>query len=184
MYVNIALNIPSDKLFTYEVPADLESEIAIGKRVFVPFGNKKRTGFIVEISKSCNIDNIKSIAEILDDEPLFGPNDLKFYQWIANYFIYPLGKALAEIIPSGSEKKDFFWVTPLTSETKTHLTPAQEKLLEFLLQYPQGIALNSINKISGLKNVSSTARKLQSAGLLKIETNKTTISAHRKNSNS
>jgi len=40
MYVNVALNIPSDKTFTYEVPDHLDHEIEIGKRVFVPFGNK------------------------------------------------------------------------------------------------------------------------------------------------
>ena len=169
MFVNVALNIPSDKLFTYEVPADLESTVEIGKRVFVSFGNRKRTGFIVGMITSCDLKNLKPIAEILDAEPLFSANDLVFYQWIANYFMYPLGKVLAEIIPSGSEKKDFFWITPLASETDSHLTPAQEKLLAFLQQYPQGIALNSITKISGMKNVSSAARKLHSERLLKIE---------------
>lgn len=169
MFSEIALNIPSDKLFTYDVPAGLEQSIEIGKRVFVPVGKKKRTGFVVGIASSCNLKNIKPITEVLDEEPLFGLNDLDFYRWIANYFIYPLGKTLAEIVPSGSEKKDFFWITALASETETHLTPAQIKLLEFLQQYPHGIALSSISRISGMKNVSSAARKLQSAGLLKME---------------
>jgi primosomal protein N' (replication factor Y) len=169
MFINVALNIPSDKIFTYEVPADMEGEVETGKRVFVPFGNRKRTGFIIETLSSCDLKNIKPITEILDDEPLFGTGDLDFYQWIANYFMYPLGKALAEIIPSGSEKKDFFWITPQATETDILLPPAQEKLLEFLRQYPQGIAVSSITKISGLKNVSSTVRKLHLAGLLQIE---------------
>jgi primosomal protein N' (replication factor Y) len=169
MFVNVALNIPADKLFTYEVPANLQQEVEIGKRVFVPFGNRKRTGFITKIILSCDLKNIKSITEILDDEPLFGLSDLHFYEWIANYFMYPLGKALAELIPSGSEKKDFFWITSSALETEIHLAPAQEKLLSFLRQYPQGIALNNITKISGLKNVASAVRKLHLAGFLKIE---------------
>lgn len=168
MYVNVALNIPSDKTFTYEVPADLEPDIEIGKRVFAPFGNKKRTGFVVGMPQSCDLKNIKNISEILDDEPLFSTSDLDFYQWIANYFMYPLGKTLAELIPSGSEKKDFFWITPLEPQTDIHLTPLQEKLMNFLRQYPEGITLNSISKISGIKNVSSAVRKLQSYGVLKI----------------
>ena len=169
MFVNIALNIPSDKLFTYEVPANLQQEVEIGKRVFVPFGRRKRTGFIIEIISSCDLKNIKSIAEILDDEPLFGLSDLDFYKWIANYFMYPLGKTLAELIPSGSEKKDFFWITTLPRTTDIHLIDAQEKLLSFLQQYPQGIALNNITKVSGFKNVSSTVRELHLTGLLQIE---------------
>ena len=169
MFVTVALNIPSDKLFTYEVPANLQQEVEIGKRVFVPFGHRKRTGFIIKIISSCDLKNIKSIAEILDDEPLFGLSDLDFYQWIANYFMYPLGKTLTELIPSGSEKKDFLWITPLPRTTEIQLPPAQEKLLTFLQQYPQGIALNNIIKVSGFKNVSSALRELHSAGLLRIE---------------
>jgi primosomal protein N' (replication factor Y) len=173
MYINVALNIPSDKLFTYEVPPSLEKEVDLGKRVFVPFGNRKRTGFIVGTLPSCDLKKIKPIAEILDDEPLFSQSDLDFYQWIAGYFMYPLGKALAELIPSGSEKKDSLWITPMAQDTDIPLplplSSAQEKLLAFLRQYPQGIAQNSITKLSSLKNIAPAVKKLHLAGFLTIE---------------
>ena len=169
MFVNIALNIPADKLFTYEVPINLQNQIAVGKRVFVSFGRRKRTGFIVEINNSCSLEKVKAIAEILDEEPLFSKQDLRFYQWIADYFMYPLGKALAEIIPAGSEKKDFLWITPSHLANDISLPPAQNKLLELLQQYPQGIALSSLTKISGLKNISPMICSLHLAGLLQID---------------
>ena len=105
MFVDVALNIPVDKLFTYEVPENLRLEVQIGKRVYVPFGRRKRTGFIVAIDVACDLPKIKSDTEILDDEALFSDADLDFYQWIVTYFMYPLGKTLAELIPAGSEKK-------------------------------------------------------------------------------
>ena len=169
MYVNVALNIPADKLFTYEVPETLRHEVQIGKRVFVPFGRRKRTGFIVAVNVTCNLANVKSILEILDDEALFSNTDLDFYQWIATYFMYPLGKTLAELIPAGSEKKDFLWITPVSLPGDISLSPVQENLLAFLKQYPQGIALSNLAKICKLKNVSSAVRGLHLAGLLKIE---------------
>jgi len=169
MFVNVALNIPSEKKFTYAVPENLRQKIAVGKRVFVPFGNKKRTGFIVEIKSSCDLRDVKPVMEVLDDEPLFDAGDLAFYQWTANYFMYPLGRALAEIIPAGAEKKDFFWVTPLPAKPEVKLPPAQEKLFAFLEQYPQGIALGSISKASGSKNIAPLIRKLEAAGLVQIE---------------
>jgi DNA-binding MurR/RpiR family transcriptional regulator len=52
-----------------------------------------------------------------------------------------------------------------------HLSPAEEKLFAFLQQHPQGIAFNSISKLSGLKNVSSPAKKLQAAGLVRLKGN-------------
>ncbi len=101
------------KKFHIRGPENLQGDVEVGKRVFVPFGNKKRTGFIIDIVASCDLKNIKSIIEILDEEPLFPANDLDLYRWTANYFMYPLGKTLAELVPSGAEKKDFFWVTRL-----------------------------------------------------------------------
>ncbi|HEX7416349.1 MAG TPA: hypothetical protein VF305_04120, partial [Smithellaceae bacterium] len=169
MYVNVALNIPADKLFTYAVPTNLQQEAQIGKRVFVPFGRRKRTGFIVAINVPCSLTNIKSVMEILDDEALFGNADLDFYQWIATYFMYPLGKTLAELIPAGPEKKDFLWITPLDLPADISVSPAQEKLLTLLQQYPQGISLHALTEESGLKNISAIAQNLHLSGLLRIE---------------
>jgi primosomal protein N' (replication factor Y) len=169
MYVNVALNIPADKLFTYEVPQTLRHEVQIGKRVFVPFGRRKRTGFIVAINVPCNLPTIKSVMEILDDEALFGNADLDFYQWIATYFMYPLGKTLAELIPAGSEKKDFLWITPMDFPGGISVSPTQEKLLTLLQQYPQGISLHNLAEESGLKNISAIVQNLHLSGLLQID---------------
>ncbi|HPK54164.1 MAG TPA: hypothetical protein PK114_06850, partial [Smithellaceae bacterium] len=166
MFVNVALNIPADKLFTYEVPAVLRTEITVGKRVFVPFGSRRRTGFVVEIINSCRLAKIRSIIEVLDEDPLFGETDFRFYRWIADYFMYPLGKTLAEIIPAGSEKKDFLWVTPLASAAAITLPAEQKNIFELLRQYPQGITVDSLAKISGRRNISRILDRLHLAGLL------------------
>ncbi len=169
MYINVALNIPADKIFTYEVPVNLRDKIAIGKRVFVPFGLRKRTGFIIAVNVSCDLPKVKSVIEILDDEALFGDADLDFYQWIATYFMYPLGKTLAELIPAGSEKKDFLWITPLDLPEEISVSPAQKKLLTLLMRYPQGISLHNLAEESGLKNISTIVQNLNLSGLLLIE---------------
>ncbi len=173
MYVNVALNIPADKLFTYEVPENLQPAVQVGKRVFVPFGNRKRTGFIVAISDTCTLAGVKPVQEILDDEPLFGDADLSFYSWIAEYFMYPLGKTLAELIPSGSEKKDFLWITPLVADDDLVLSSAQKYLLSLIQQHPRGITLNNLSAISSLKNTSSIVHNLQLAGWVKIQARQT-----------
>ena len=169
MYINVALSIPADKVFTYEVPDTLSHKIQIGKRVFVPFGLRKRTGFIVGVNVACELTKIKAVMEILDDEALFGDADLDFYQWIATYFMYPLGKTLAELIPAGSEKKDFLWISPLDLPADVSVSPAQEKLLTLLQQYPQGISLHNLTEESGLKNISAIVQNLHLSGILLIE---------------
>ncbi len=105
MFVEIAVNIPSEKTFSYDVPEAFEKKIAIGKRVAVPFGKKKMTGYIVGVSSRTEREGVKGILDVLDEEPLFSEEDLRFYRWAADYYLYPLGKALGEILPARPELK-------------------------------------------------------------------------------
>ncbi len=168
MFVSVAVNIPADKLFTYEVPAHLQSAVGIGKRVFVPFGIRKRTGFIVEILKDCNLTDTKKIVAVLDEEALFNDEDLKFYRWISSYFIYPLGKTLAELIPSGQERRELRWIIPAPVARDARPTPAQKKLLDILHEHPGGLAFQDWIRKSNLKNAASIARSLQVAGWVHV----------------
>ena len=52
MFVEVAINIPSDRTFTYAVPAVLRGDVSLGKRVLVPFGKRSLTGTIVGIRRS------------------------------------------------------------------------------------------------------------------------------------
>ena len=168
MYVIVALNIPADKCFTYSIPEALRALAQIGQRVFVPFGNRRRTGFIVGFTNDPGSERTKDILEILDAEPLFDANDLRFYRWIADYFIYPLGKTLADLIPSGAEKKDLSWVTPIEPQDEIRLTPGQAKLLRTLQPFPRGLALSRLARLAGMKNAARMAESLQKLGLVSL----------------
>ena len=168
MFVSVAVNIPADKLFTYEVPAHLQSAVEIGKRVFVPFGFRKRTGFVIEILSDCKVKNARQILAVLDEEALFDAEDLKFYRWISGYFIYPLGKTLAELIPAGSERIELRRLVPAPAASDARPTAAQKKLLDILCSHPGGLALRDLIRKSNLKNAASVARSLQVAGLVHV----------------
>ena len=169
MYAIVALNIPANKLFTYEIPEHLTDAARIGKRVFVPFGNRKRTGFIIAVSSSSDLDHIKPINQILDEEALFDADDLKFYRWISDYFIYPLGKTLAELIPAGAEKRDFRWIVPAPAPDTASPTAAQKQLLELIGVHPRGLSRHDLLRRSGLKNTASILRSLEIAGFVRVE---------------
>ena len=169
MYASVAINIPANKLFTYEVPENLAPAALIGKRVFVPFGNRKRTGFIVALSSSCDLENVKPISQILDEEPLFDSDDLKFYRWIADYFIYPLGKTLAELIPAGSEKKDFRWIVAASAPPDVSPSADQKKLLDIIYEHPRGLSYSSLLRHSGLKKTPYILKSLEIAGFVTID---------------
>lgn len=100
IYVNIALDLPIHKLFTYKVPGNLINEIEPGKRVLVNFGNKVLTGFIIEIIRNPEIENIREIKSVLDSGPIFDDEYIEFAKWLSNYYVQSFGEFIFSSIPS------------------------------------------------------------------------------------
>ncbi len=57
-----------DRIFDYKVEKQLIDSIRVGIRVEVPFGHQVLEGFILEIKKDSDIDNLKSIIGIVDQD--------------------------------------------------------------------------------------------------------------------
>jgi primosomal protein N' (replication factor Y) (superfamily II helicase) len=74
--------------------------MAPGVRVFVPFGRRKLTGYVLGAAKQ-PADDLKEILAVLDPEPLMTARDLTFYRWIAEYYLQPLGEVLKTALPAG-----------------------------------------------------------------------------------
>jgi len=172
MFVAVAVNIPSCKTFSYAVPPSLRKEITIGKRVLIPFGKRKLTGYVIDVSDSTSREDIKDICEVVDFEPLFNEGDLKFYQWVSQYYIYPIGKALAEILPGGIDQKSDRWVS-LSQEkpenTDTPLSVVQQKIIDMLHATPYGISLTRLKKMTGKNNIHRDINILHNTGFIQIE---------------
>lgn len=99
--VQIAIPIPSDEIFYYSAPKGLENGIEIGKRVLVPFQNRKALGFILGTGLPPQEITLKDIIDIVDEEPLFDDKRLEFLKWISKYYLAPLGTVLKVAHPGG-----------------------------------------------------------------------------------
>lgn len=96
----IIVNIPTraiDKPFSYTIPAQL-SEVNIGWRVLVPFGNRKVEGFVVGLVAESS-HGLKSIIAVLDDYPWFDNNMLATAKWLSAYYLCSLAEAMRLFIP-------------------------------------------------------------------------------------
>ncbi|MBN1663768.1 MAG: primosomal protein N' [Deltaproteobacteria bacterium] len=137
MFVRVAINIPSEKTFTYSAPPDIERDIAVGKRVLVPFGKRKATGYILELTDCADCEDVKDIIDVLDAEPLFSPDDLAFYQWLSQYYIHPIGKTLAHILPAVIKPKTEKVISLLPDDmkpaaNKEKITGKEAAVMDFL----------------------------------------------------
>jgi len=171
MFVNVAVSIPSAKPFTYAVPDGMENQIAIGKRVLVPFGRRKVTGYIVGSTPSTEIKSIKNIIELLDTEPLFNAEDLEFYRWTSDYYMHPLGKTLKASLPGGIDLESNMWVS-LSDNRKTGeggLSDPQRRIIGILREHPNGLSAGKLKKDTGRKNILDDLKRLQSLKYVNLE---------------
>lgn len=107
LYADIILPIAFDS-FTYHIPDEMESKVMRGCRVVVPLGkNKIYTGVVL-----CTHGNapegveVKSVIEVLDDHPVVNEKQFEFWQWIAKYYICPLGDVMKCGLPGAMKPKD------------------------------------------------------------------------------
>ena len=103
LYAEVVLPLPLQKLFTYRLPAEFFELAVPGKRVFVPFGNRKvYTGIIVSITtKAPKNYEALYVLSILDDNPAVTPEQLRFWHWVAEYYMCGLGDVMAAALPAG-----------------------------------------------------------------------------------
>ena len=110
MFVDVILPLPLDGVFTYSVPASMEGQVQRGFRVLVPLGrNKTYVGVISDIhDKAPEGYQTKDILQVLDVSPILLDSQLKLWQWIADYYMSPLGEVYKAALPSGLKAEDGF----------------------------------------------------------------------------
>ena len=110
MFVDVILPLPLDGVFTYSVPASMEGQVQRGFRVLVPLGrNKTYVGVISDIhNKTPEGYQTKDILQVLDVSPILLDSQLKLWQWIADYYMSPLGEVYKAALPSGLKAEDGF----------------------------------------------------------------------------
>jgi len=99
--VQVALPIPGEEYYHYGVPADLREGASFGKRVLVPFRNRRSIGFVVGSDEPPPDLKLRNIIDVIDEESLFDERRLEFLKWIADYYMTSLGIVLKASHPGG-----------------------------------------------------------------------------------
>ncbi|HEV8447029.1 MAG TPA: primosomal protein N' [Gemmatimonadaceae bacterium] len=100
MLVSVALPVPLFHTFTYQVPAELTSRARPGRRVVVPFRNRRAMGVIVAADVEPGNVAAKPVESIPDDEPVMSAEMLSLCAWIAEYYVAPVGVVIRSALPA------------------------------------------------------------------------------------
>ena len=141
MFTDIILPLPLDGVFTYSVPQSLEGQVKRGVRVLVPLGrNKTYVGIISEVhDKKPEGYQTKDILQVLDSCPILLDAQLHLWQWIADYYMAPIGEVFKAAFPAGLKAEDGY-----RPRTETYIELSQKFRNEAAIH----VALNMLQRAS------------------------------------
>ena len=106
---HVALPVPLPRTFDYLLPDSMSAKA--GCRVTVPFGKQQRVGIVVSVSDKSELplNELKSVVEVLDSEPVYSTSTWRLLLWAADYYHHPIGDVLFHALPnyaaSGQERQ-------------------------------------------------------------------------------
>ncbi len=152
-------------LYSFSVPEELENEIEIGKRVFVPFGkgNKLKKGLIVNISNGRG-EELKRIFGFVSEYKIIDENGIIVLFKLKDRYFIPINTLLKKFIPLGKSKKGEELII-LKDGYENKIKESEKKKIEcinFILENGGEIKLNSLKKFFS----SNLIRDLENKGCI------------------
>lgn len=138
------------------------ASLQVGMRVEVQFGkNKLYSGLVLSLQNEEPGYRAKPILSIIDEHPILFPDQLKMWQWMANYYCCTLGEVMMAALPAGMK---------LASETRITLSPLfddnyegfsdKEYMIAEALSIQEELSIGDIQDILGQKTVYPLINKL------------------------
>ncbi|MCL4801401.1 MAG: primosomal protein N' [Burkholderiales bacterium] len=138
--LRVALDVPLPKLFDYRIEHATEREI--GRRVVVPFGNRRVVGIVAAVGDASEVppDRLRAVHALLDDLPPLPRDWLALARFAADYYQRPLGEVVHAALPPRLRRPEPLPAVPeafaLTADGRAALDalPARSRAKRELLQ--------------------------------------------------
>jgi len=170
-YVDVILPLPLKASFTYAVPADWSEQIRVGMRVVVPFGKRKMYTAIVSLLHTFKPElpyEIKEIICLLDAQPILRNPQLKFWEWISNYYMAYMGDVYQAAVPAGMklESETLVCINP-DFEAETVLSDKEQRILDALSD-GRPTTVEMLNKATEMSGVLPTLKLLLEKNAIEV----------------
>lgn len=171
MYADVILPLSLENTYTYRIPSDLQPCVAVGCRVIVHFGKKRYyTAIITHLhDKEPNpAFETKEIYAVLDGKPILRRPQLRFWQWISEYYMCKLGDVYKAALPSGLKLESETTVTAIAEfEASEPLRKNEQTVLDALGSQVK-VSVSELEKITGIKNVVPVLASLIIKGAVEV----------------
>ncbi len=160
LYADVIIPLNLADTYTYSVPDKFKPVIKIGMRVLVQFGRKRiYTGIVKNIHENKpELYETKEIHEILDSTPIVNQLQLRFWDWIASYYMCSIGEVFRAALPAGLK---------LESETNVFLQADSENIKDLNQREEQLLNVLKKEKVLSITKINSLLEQKQSITLVK-----------------
>jgi primosomal protein N' (replication factor Y) (superfamily II helicase) len=168
-FADVILPLPVAGRFTYQIPEGLTPLPEMGKRVLVQFGLKKFfTAIISSIHNNPPEDFVaKEILSVLDENPVVFTKNIRFWEWIADYYCCTVGEVMNAALPSGMKPESSTRIAVVDNADFHRLNQHETALLDSL--GPGFKPIRTIQKDSSVTHLFPTIKSLLEKGYLRIE---------------
>lgn len=172
-FCDVALPVPLRTPFTYAIPDSLRDLVQPGSRVVVPFRRRSLVGVVVElVERGPQGAKIREITRVLDFVPALTPKLIELGQWIAGYYLAPVGEVFRAMLPPVTELRTQRQIvltdsgaTAASDAAAPSLTLEQHSFLSCLLEKGRLLPFASASKLA-LDD--AAIQRLRRAGLIEI----------------
>ena len=162
-FADVIIPVALSQEFTYRVPFDLNDHIRPFVRVIVPFGKGKLyTALVTRIHEEVpTVYQAKYIEYILDETPLITAVQYRFWKWIANYYMAPIGDVMNAALPANFKlaSETNIVLHPDFDEQRTTLDDREFLIVE-ALTIQETLNLKEISEIVGIKTIQPVIKQL------------------------
>ena len=168
-YIDVILPLPVEGVFTYSTELD---GLSVGQRVIIQFGARKLyTAVVKSIHDKVPVDyKAKSILAVLDEDPIVNINQLRFWDWLSNYYMCSLGDVMNAALPTSFK---------LTSDSKViidsdfdgdldHLSEKEMSVLNVLSEHEE-LSVNDLSRILDMRNIFTFINELVRKQIIHIK---------------
>lgn len=170
-YADVILPLPLENSYTYRIPADLEKAVIPGCRVIVHFGKKRYyTAIVAEVHERTPHSDFetKEIYALLDATPILRRPQLRFWKWIASYYLCKLGDVYKAALPSGLKLESETAVTYNEAfVADIALRPNEQAVLD-AFKGTLKLTVSELEKKTGLRNVVPIIASLMTRGAVEV----------------
>lgn len=170
LYTEVILPLALPKLYTYSIPPELAGVVVPGARVIVQFGKKKLYSAIVYSLHQNAPENYqtKDIVQVIDTEPLVSSHQLRFWEWMASYYMCTLGEVMKAALPSGLKLESETQITQGENIAIADLMNDSEASIIRALENDNSITIQQLIAKSDIPNPMGIIKKLLDRRIITI----------------